>query len=131
MTFPIPDNAIKLAVKRELLNTDAADLDVPVRSFLHKLLEGGGDEKLVKVIYRILRSKKSTGPMKLRAMEIIMSSMKHHEKMRPVPKDIKMMDKASLARYIDQKLGIETADAPEAAADAPPAWMQELEQADG
>ena len=132
-TFPIPDKQVKLAVKRELLSTDSTDFEVPIRGFIHALLDNGGDEKLVKVIYRMLRSKKSTGPVRLRALEIITSCMKHQEKMRPVPKDLKLMDAKAIERFLDQKLGIETEGevATATAEGAPPGWMQQLEQADG
>ena len=127
--FPLADKEMKAMVKRELLSADPDDFDAPVRNFLHTLLDGDGAKQLVHQIRKILRSKSSSALVKLRALEIIASCMKHHEKQSPKPFEITSAETPALESFIDKKLGL----TPDPKSSTPtlrqvPGWMQAIDE---
>lgn len=126
--YRLSERTIKEVVKQELLNTDdSSDFDAPARELLHHLLGDGGAKQLAADLRDMVRGEEHTAATKLRALEIISSLLKHHEKMVPTPIELGAMDKRELDHYLNTKLGCKGEPLPPEVKVATPDWMQKIQ----
>lgn len=119
------DAFVKDIVKSVLVSDDQDSFDAPVKELLYALLEDGGAKELAGILKTIIKDSEASPQVKLRAVEIVSSCMKHAEKLAPPPTKFDDMDRVGLENFIDTKLGL-PADraAPESTV---PAWFTEIQ----
>lgn len=104
--FVLSETDTRRVMRSELLASDVKDYDSPIRELLFSFFNHGGIDKTVQMLWRMINSTKSTPPMKLRAMDMVLSAMKHFEKQTPPATDIGDLDTEELKRHANKLLGL-------------------------
>lgn len=127
--FVLSETDTRRVMRQELLASEVKDYDSPIRELLFSFFNHGGIDKTVQMLWRTINSKKSTAPMKLRAMDMVLSAMKHFEKQTPPKTEIGDLDTEELKKHAATLLGLPVTEQDAAKGDereSPPEWYMRL-----